>query len=135
MKWPINKIDYPHREAILSRVRADSTPDNGYYFLLILSVIITTFGLILNSGAVIIGGMIIAPLLNPIIGIGVSVVKGEERWLTNLLALVLKSILISTAVAALITIISPLREPTKEILSLRPICFRSDYLEYSRRVL
>ncbi|MGA7671195.1 MAG: DUF389 domain-containing protein [Nitrolancea sp.] len=50
-----------------------------FILLVILSCIIATFGLILNSGAVVIGGMLIAPLMSPILSLSLALVRGDAR--------------------------------------------------------
>ncbi len=50
-----------------------------FVLLVILSCVIATFGLILNSGAVVIGGMLIAPLMSPILALSLALVRGDAR--------------------------------------------------------
>ncbi|MHA1256220.1 MAG: hypothetical protein ACTSQD_06300 [Promethearchaeota archaeon] len=45
-----------------------------YYVFLIISTIITTTGLIVNSTAVVIGAMIISPLMTPILGVSYGLI-------------------------------------------------------------
>ena len=47
-------------------------------WMLVCSILIASLGLNLNSGAVIIGAMLISPLMNPILGIGLGV--GTNDW-------------------------------------------------------
>lgn len=56
-------------------VEKGSVPVFGFFFLLAASGIIATFGLLSNSAAVIIGAMIIAPLMNPIISLAFGSVE------------------------------------------------------------
>ena len=61
-----------------------SLPAFGYYFLILTSSIIATLGLISNSSATIIGAMIIAPLMNPIITLAFGLTvsnKPDCSWL------------------------------------------------------
>jgi len=50
-------------------VERGSIPSFGFFFMLAASGVIATFGLLSNSAAVIIGAMIVAPLMNPIISL------------------------------------------------------------------
>lgn len=50
-----------------------------YVLFVVLSCVIATFGLVLNSGAVIIGAMLIAPLMPPILAFALAVVLGDVR--------------------------------------------------------
>lgn len=61
------------------RVRRGARATTDFYFLMLCSVIIATMGLLLNSGAVIIGAMLVAPLMTPILAIGLGVVMGDTR--------------------------------------------------------
>lgn len=50
-----------------------------YYILIILSCLIATVGLYQDSAAVIIGAMIVAPLMGPILGFSAGVLWGSFR--------------------------------------------------------
>ncbi len=50
-----------------------------FVLLVILSCIICTFGLVLNSGAVVIGAMLIAPLMSPILALALALVRGDTH--------------------------------------------------------
>ena len=59
-------------------VEPGSIPAFPFLFLLASSAAIATFGLLGNSAAVIIGAMIIAPLMNPIISLSFGLVAGRR---------------------------------------------------------
>ena len=54
------------RERVVVDLRRSAQPDGQCYLLICLSCIIATAGLVANSVAVIIGGMLVAPLVPPI---------------------------------------------------------------------
>lgn len=54
-----------------------SVPNKTYYLLLILSSVIITAGLLLNNTAIVIGGMLVTPLLTPILVIALGMSVGE----------------------------------------------------------
>ncbi len=64
------------------QLRDSSTPDFDYFVLVFLSCTIATFGLLIDSAATIIGAMLVAPLMSPILGIGLASIRGD----TNLAA-------------------------------------------------
>ncbi|MEX0997816.1 MAG: TIGR00341 family protein [Flavobacteriaceae bacterium] len=88
---------------------------NAYIVMMILSTLITAFGLYANSAPVIIGAMILAPLISPI----VSFSMGLIRYDTNLLKVSFKTILIGTLAsllfASFVSVIIPLKIVTSEI--------------------
>lgn len=49
-----------------------STPDFDYFFMLNLSVLMATFGLLAGSESIVIGAMLLAPLLAPIMGLSLG---------------------------------------------------------------
>ncbi len=80
-----------------------AVPSISFYVLLSLSGVIATFGLLANSAATIIGAMIVAPLMGPIIAIAYSIVAGNQRLLKRSLFTLIKGILLTVAIAFLIT--------------------------------
>ena len=58
---------------------ASSKPSLGFFVLLVCSAVIATLGLISNSTAVVIGAMIVAPLMDPILSLafGLAVSDGK----------------------------------------------------------
>ena len=65
-------------EITLARERG-STPSFGFFFLLSTATAIATFGLLANSAAVIIGAMLVAPLMNPILSMSYGITTGNQR--------------------------------------------------------
>ncbi|NJB84757.1 putative hydrophobic protein (TIGR00271 family) [Lewinella marina] len=64
-------------------------------WMLVCSIMIASLGLNLNSGAVIIGAMLISPLMNPILGVGLSVGTNDR----GMLEIALKNFSIAIAIA------------------------------------
>ncbi len=76
-------------------------PIARFFILLILSTIIAAGGLIGNSSAVIIGAMIVAPLMTPMMAASVSIVTGDGRNIVRSVAIVLVGVVVVIAVGAL----------------------------------
>jgi len=68
-----------------------SQPSSAYYTLLLLSSFIIASGLLLGNSAIVIGGMLVTPVLTPILLIALALSVGEPRSLKNASLLVLKS--------------------------------------------
>jgi len=66
-------------EQVKKVVEKGSIPVFGFFFMLGASGIIATLGLLSNSAAVIIGAMIIAPLMNPIISLAFGCVEMNRQ--------------------------------------------------------
>jgi len=52
----------------------------GYWLELTFAAGIATFGLVLNSPAVIVGAMLISPLMGPILAAGLALTVGTVTW-------------------------------------------------------
>ena len=76
-------------------------------WMLVCSILIASLGLNLNSGAVIIGAMLISPLMNPILGIGLGV--GTNDW--PLLGQALKNFGIAMIIALITSVVYFLLTP------------------------
>jgi len=66
-------IDEVQKTRAVRELIEKSTPDFDYFFMLILSVLMATFGLLADSEPIIIGAMLLAPLLAPIMGLALGV--------------------------------------------------------------
>ncbi len=97
----------PVEEVAKSREVA-SIPSFGFFFLLISATVLATLGLLANSTAVIIGAMIVAPLMNPILSMSFGVVTGNwtlyKRSLVTVLLGIACAILVSYWISALLPV-------------------------------
>ncbi len=97
------------------QIRRGTRGTTDFYTLMLLSVVIATMGLLLNSGAVIIGAMLVAPLMTPILGLAMGIVLGDSRLLKIATQSILKGVLLAIGVSALIAWVAPLVLFTTEI--------------------
>lgn len=94
-----------------------SVPSFNFHFMLALSAIISTLGLLANSVAIIIGAMIIAPLMGPIVGMAYSTAMGNKKLLRRSSLTVLKGVSLTIFVSWLTAYIIGLKTVDSEILS------------------
>ena len=94
-----------------------SVPSFSFHFMLGLSAIIATLGLLANSVAIIIGAMIIAPLMGPIVGMAYSVAIGNRKLLRRSSLTVLKGIILTVLASWLTSSLIGLETIESEILS------------------
>lgn len=111
-------IDDEGRRAVLAPMLEKPHEDRPlYWFELALSMGIATFGLVLNSAGVVIGAMLIAPLMTPILELAMALVIMSSYLLIRALARVLASVVMVVLGAAFITSVLPFHEPTSELLA------------------
>ena len=102
----IRKIPFEQRREIILDISESSSAGFDYFLLVVLSGSIATLGLITNSPAVIIGAMLVAPLMSPIIGIGLASVIGRDSLLkTSFFALTIGATL-AIVLSALLTLVN-----------------------------
>jgi uncharacterized hydrophobic protein (TIGR00271 family) len=89
---------------MLVKLREASHPGFDFFLLVVLSCTIATLGLLTNSAAVIIGAMLVAPLMSPIIGIGLASISGDGRLMGNAVSALLRGSLLAVFVSALLTL-------------------------------
>jgi uncharacterized hydrophobic protein (TIGR00271 family) len=75
----VKPVTLARRAEVQVQLRDSCTPDFDFFLLVVLSAVIATLGLLTNSAAVIIGAMLVAPLMSPIIGIGLASLTGDAR--------------------------------------------------------
>jgi uncharacterized hydrophobic protein (TIGR00271 family) len=109
----------PERRAALvaGMLRRDPSEVAAYWFQLALAVGIATFGLVLGSGAVIIGAMLIAPLMGPIIGLAMGLSTGSPFLVLRSSGRIVVSMLVAVGGGAAITLLVPFHELNAEISS------------------
>ena len=86
-------------------------------YILICSIFIASIGLNLNSPAVIIGAMLIAPLMGPILGVGLAFGTNDAELLGKSLKYFGVMIIISLVTSTLYFLLTPLVEHQPELLS------------------
>jgi len=91
------------QQGAIERLIVSSTLHKGYYLLLVLSILIVTPGLLVNNGAVIIGGMILAPLIIPILLLSLSLLDGSMRGIFHALKVLAFSLILTIALSSVLT--------------------------------
>ena len=94
-----------------------SEPQLRFYAMVAASTAIATFGLIQNSTAVVIGAMLVAPLMTPIFGIALALVRGDATLLGRAVRAEIFGVMITIALAAGFGFLMPELEATPEMLS------------------
>jgi uncharacterized hydrophobic protein (TIGR00271 family) len=110
-------LNIAERIQVFAEMRQAAKTSVDFYMLIWLSSAIATLGLILNSAAVIIGAMLVAPLMNPILAMANGIVAGNFHLLRRASKSSLNGIWTAIAVATAFTIVLPVNEPTNEILT------------------
>lgn len=116
------EIKKSEQAKVVEKLIEESKPSQSFYLFLILSAIITACGLLVNSPSIVIGGMLVAPLLVPILTIGLSVSMGDLKFVWRSFKITGKASLTVVLVAAAVGLIFPaFGELNNEVISrIRP---------------
>jgi uncharacterized hydrophobic protein (TIGR00271 family) len=79
----------------------------NFFVLLLLATVIATYGVLSDSTATVIGAMIVAPLMGPIMATAAAVVMGSLTRALRALALVVAGVISVILFSALLTLIVP----------------------------
>lgn len=80
-------------------LEGNATPSASFYALLALATTIATFGLLGNNAATIIGAMIVAPLMNPIVSLAYGIVAISKNLLRQSIFTLVTGIIAVIAIA------------------------------------
>ncbi len=105
------------RDATNEQVQEDGGLSYSYAFLVVTSCGIATLGLMLNSAAVIIGAMLVAPLMGPIVLLGFAIARTDVELVIRSAKAMAVGVLAALAISVIIVKLSPFIPPTPEILA------------------
>ena len=103
--------------ATIQAVQEDIPFRGATAWVLICSIFLASIGLNANSTAVVIGAMLIAPLMGPVLGVGVSLAINDLASLRRSLLNFGVMVLLSVLTAFLFFALFPLRQESSELLA------------------
>jgi uncharacterized hydrophobic protein (TIGR00271 family) len=112
-KTDILAVDNEHRYRAIDDLIEESREGTTYYTLLILSTVIIVAGLLLANPAILIGGMLITPVLTPILLIALGIVASKPRLLKRTGLFILKSIGVILGIAFISGLVFSIPENTE----------------------
>jgi len=86
----------------------NSRLDASFYLMLVLSTIVVTLGLLVGNTAVIIGGMLITPLMTPILALSLGIVISDKLLIWRAIKTISRAVGIILGVSVLISFFFPL---------------------------
>jgi len=124
MGFRLLKISRERHDVVLDDISTGSEPEMRFYIMVAVSTMIASFGLITNSTAVIIGAMLVAPLMTPIFGIGLALIRSDKELFGKALKAEIAGVVAAIAMGVILGLVAPAFEPTPEMLArVRPQLF------------
>ncbi|MCF7820604.1 MAG: TIGR00341 family protein [Candidatus Pacebacteria bacterium] len=93
------KISQADRGKFVCKVIDSSSPNADFYFLVFLSSLIVAFGLAANNLILVIGGMLVTPLLSPVLAIALGAVTSEKKLLFRSIKVFLLAVFLSLLIS------------------------------------
>ena len=111
------QLALPERIEIYRKVRRDARTSTDFYVMMVLSAGIASLGLLLNSPAVIIGAMLVAPMMATLVGIGLGIVQGDSSLLRLAVRTLIVGVLLAVGMSAVIGAAVPFSGISQEMLA------------------
>jgi len=100
---------------LFTNLREESKLNQNFMVLLILATMIATFGLFINSSSIIIGAMLLAPLMQPIVSLSMGVLRQDTALEINGAKTIAIGVIAVLATAAIIALFTPMERLTTEM--------------------
>lgn len=98
----IFKTSHVERTKFCVNLIESSAPKSDFYFLVILSTLIVALGLLADNVILVIGGMLVTPLLSPVLAIALGIVVNDSKMIIRSLRIFLLSFIFAFLVAVLL---------------------------------
>lgn len=104
------------KEEVSESLRKGAYPSNDFYLMVALAAVIATLGIITGNAVVVIGAMVVAPLMLPVLSFSMAGVNGDVAMFHRSIKGEAKGAVLAIAVAAAIAFIVPGLELNQEFL-------------------
>ncbi len=102
---------------VYKTMRRGARPSPDFSVMITMAAALASLGLLMNSPAVIIGAMIVAPLMTAILGMGLSIVIGDLRFLWTAFNTTVQGSLLALGMGFVMGLIAPGDNLTTQILA------------------
>ncbi|WP_320170544.1 DUF389 domain-containing protein [Maridesulfovibrio sp.] len=116
-RTPLLFVTDMRREFLITDISRNSAPHGMYYLLMSVAVFIAAFGLMADSPAVVIGAMLVSPLMTPIFGLSLGLVRGELPLIRSSMFSLVAGILLGIGGGYVIGILPVFFDVTHEIVA------------------
>jgi len=111
----VPRLERGERVALIERFESDARWNTDFVVMMGLASALASLGLLQSAAAVVIGAMLVAPLMSPLLGAGFALVQGNLRLFRDSLRAMSYGVGIALAISFLLGTITPGREMTTEM--------------------
>lgn len=114
--WSDLKVSSHRAEVVIRETSEGSLPGTSYYAMIATASLIASLGLVANSPAVVIGAMLVSPLMTPIFGMALGIIRGKPRLLGKAVGALVGGVMLSILCGMLFGFVPMIAEATPEML-------------------
>ncbi|MFC4403137.1 TIGR00341 family protein [Gracilibacillus xinjiangensis] len=111
------EITRASRHELYNVVQSSSRTSPTFIWLLILSAIVATAGIVKDSAAIVIGAMVIAPLIGPFTALSFSAILGDYKLMKRSVLTCISGLIIPIGIAMIFGLLFPLPINSHEFLA------------------
>lgn len=100
-----NSLTGKDKTVAVERLIKGSTPSQDFFLMIVLAILTATFGLLMNSSAIIIGSMLIAPILYPLLSLSLGVIMSDFKLISRSFYTIVKSMAFAIAAGTIATLL------------------------------
>ena len=115
--WSDLKVSPQRAEVVIRETSEGSLPGTSYYAMIAAASLIASLGLVANSPAVVIGAMLVSPLMTPIFGMALGVIRGDARLLGKAVGAEVGGVMLAIFCGMLFGFVPMIAEATPEMLA------------------
>lgn len=115
LHFRIPQLEREDRINLFESLQLNSRWSFDFMALISLATAIAALGLILNSTAVVIGAMLVAPLMTPLLGAGLALVQGNLPLMKTCARAIVYGFFAALAIGIVMGFVTPIRQLTPEM--------------------
>jgi len=105
------------RRQAIEKIISSSSPRRVFFFMIILSSMIATLGLVINNMAVVIGGMLVAPILSPLLSLALGITMFDNKLIYRSCWVIFKTVILILIFAFAISLAVPFTGLDSELIA------------------
>jgi len=110
MEGLFKNVTEAEKNEAIETIITHATPRQDFFVMLMLSVSMAAFGVLLNSTVILIGSMLIAPLLYPILSLALGFIVADDKLMARSFVTLVKSVGYALAAGVIIGFLFSSRE-------------------------
>lgn len=104
------------RKKSIEKIIESSCPNRDFFLMIAASSIITALGILIDSIVVVIGGMLVAPMLSPLLALALGVEIADFKLIRRTSWAIVKAVTVVVFVALIISLFMPLDIENNKVL-------------------